>query len=186
VNGEAAPPGREAGPPGREAGPPGREARPPGREAKPPGREAASVTLRDLPPGDPAWASALPVLQQLRPHLDPATFDAILRTGAVQGLRYTGAFVGDRCVGLAGWRVMDTTSVVRKLYVDDLVTDAAHRSRGVGVALLAELDARAATLGCTAIELDSGHQRADAHRFYRREGFEDVSRHFRRQVGTAR
>jgi GNAT superfamily N-acetyltransferase len=149
-------------------------------------RAAASVDLRDLPPGDPAWASALPVLQQLRPHLDPASFDAVLRAGAVQGLRYTGAFVGERCAGLAGWRVMDTTSVTRKLYVDDLVTEAAYRSRGVGVALLAELDARAAALGCTAIELDSGHQRADAHRFYLREGFEDVSRHFRRQVRPGR
>jgi GNAT superfamily N-acetyltransferase len=77
---------------------------------------------------------------------------------------------------------VDTTSVLRKLYVDDLVTDGAHRSRGVGTALLAELERRAAACGCRVIELDSGHQRTDAHRFYLREGFADVSRHFRREV----
>jgi GNAT superfamily N-acetyltransferase len=144
--------------------------------------DPARLEVRDLAPDAASWDTAFPVLQQLRPHLDRATFDAVLDAGAQQGLRYTGAFVGTSCVGLAGWRVVDTTSVVRKLYVDDLVTDAAHRSRGVGTALLAELERRAATLGCRVLELDSGHQRTDAHRFYLREGFADVSRHFRRAV----
>jgi GNAT superfamily N-acetyltransferase len=147
-----------------------------------PSPDAARLELRDLPPDAAAWDTAFPVLQQLRPHLDRAAFDAVLQAGAAQGLRYTGAFVGATCVGLAGWRVVDTTSVVRKLYVDDLVTDAAHRSLGVGTALLDELERRAATLGCRVLELDSGHQRTDAHRFYLREGFADVSRHFRREV----
>jgi GNAT superfamily N-acetyltransferase len=142
----------------------------------------APLDLRDLPPDAAAWATAFPVLQQLRPHLDRATFDEVLRAGAGQGLRYTGAFVDGTCVGLAGWRVVDTTSVLRKVYVDDLVTDGAHRSRGVGTALLAELERRAAACGCRVIELDSGHQRTDAHRFYLREGFADVSRHVRREV----
>jgi GNAT superfamily N-acetyltransferase len=140
------------------------------------------LEVHDLPPDAAAWDAAFPVLQQLRPHLDRASFDAVLRAGVAQGLRYTGAFVGTSCVGLAGWRVVDTTSVVRKLYVDDLVTDAAHRSGGVGTALLTELERRAAALGCRVLELDSGHQRTDAHRFYLREGFADVSRHFRREV----
>jgi GNAT superfamily N-acetyltransferase len=140
------------------------------------------LELQDLAAGDPAWATAFPVLCQLRPHLDRAGLDAILADGRAQGLTFTGAFAGGDCVGVAGWRVMDTTSVGRKLYVDDLVTDAAHRSAGVGAALLAHLDRRGAALGCKVLELDSGHQRVDAHRFYLREGFADVSRHFRRPV----
>jgi GNAT superfamily N-acetyltransferase len=142
----------------------------------------SELAFRDLAVDDPRWATAFPVLQQLRPHLDEPTFRTVRRDGAAQGLRYTGAFVGERCVGVAGWRVMDTTSVVRKLYVDDLVTDAGHRSTGVGAALLAHLDDRARAFGCRVVELDSGHQRTDAHRFYLREGFADVSRHFRREV----
>jgi GNAT superfamily N-acetyltransferase len=147
-----------------------------------PSPDPTPLELRDLAPDATAWDTAFPVLQQLRPHLDRAAFGAVLQAGAEQGLRYTGAFVGTVCVGLAGWRVVDTTSVVRKLYVDDLVTDAGHRSRGVGTALLAELERRAAALGCHVLELDSGHQRTDAHRFYLRKGFTDVSRHFRRAV----
>jgi GNAT superfamily N-acetyltransferase len=143
----------------------------------------SDLELHDLAGDDPAWDAALPVLRQLRPHVDRATLDAILEAAQPQGLTFTAAFRGGACVGVAGWRVVDTTSVVRKLYVDDLVTDEAARSGGVGAALLAHLDGRAVELGCAVLELDSGHQRTDAHRFYVREGFEDVSRHFRRPSG---
>jgi hypothetical protein len=54
--------------------------------------------------------------------------------------------------------------------VDDLVTDEARRSRGVGRALLAHLEEKARKLGCDVLALDSGAQRAAAHKFYFREG----------------
>lgn len=44
-------------------------------------------------------------------------------------------------------------------------TAASSRTRGVGRALLRELRERAETAGCTSLELDSGVQRFDAHRF---------------------
>jgi GNAT superfamily N-acetyltransferase len=143
----------------------------------------AGVTHRDVGVDDSAWPEVARVLRQLRPHLDDGALRAVAIAGAAQGLTFTAALEGDRCLGVAGWRVMDTTSVVRKLYVDDLVTDAAARSRGVGAGLLDHVEARAVTLRCTVVELDSGHHRRDAHRFYAREGFEDVSRHFARRVG---
>jgi GNAT superfamily N-acetyltransferase len=137
----------------------------------------------DLPPDDPRWDDAFPVLAQLRTHLDRASFDVVHHAGAAQGLTFTAAFDGDqRCVGVAGWRIVDTTHVVRKLYVDDLVVDGAARSTGVGAALLAHLEERARAAGCHVIDLDSGHQRLDAHRFYRREGYEEVSAHFAKRL----
>jgi GNAT superfamily N-acetyltransferase len=143
------------------------------------------LRFADLKADDPRWASAFPVLVQLRTHLDRPTFDAILAAAVPQGLTYTAALVDDRCVGLAGWRVVDTTHVVRKLYVDDLVTDAAFRSHGIGAALLDHLEARGAALGCRFLELDSGVQRDAAHRFYRREGMRADSLHFRRPIPGA-
>ena len=102
--------------------------------------------------------------------------------GYVQGLRYLAAYENDRCIGVAGWRVVATTAGIRKLYVDDLVTTAANRSRGVGTALLAALEERARAAGCQVLDLDSGAQRVDAHRFYLRERLEITGFHFARRV----
>src|SRR5205823_14484686 len=52
------------------------------------------------------------------------------------------------------------------LYVDDLVTRDSDRSRGFGGELLDWLIEQAREHGCENLELDSGVQRFDAHRFY--------------------
>jgi GNAT superfamily N-acetyltransferase len=142
------------------------------------------MDIVDLDPGDPRLeADVLPVLRQLRPHLTAESFVALYDEGYGQGLRFTAAFDGDRCVGVAGWRLVATTVAMRKLYVDDLVTAEDQRSRGVGRALLSELTDRARTAACQAIDLDSGTHRVDAHRFYMREGMVITSFHFTRLLG---
>jgi GNAT superfamily N-acetyltransferase len=140
----------------------------------------SDLELVDLEPGDGRLEEALDVLRELRPHLTAASFAAVYAEGHPQGLRFTAAYDGGRCVGLAGWRIVATTANLRKLYVDDLVTTAAHRSTGVGRALLAALAQRAEAAGCTAVDLDSNVQRADAHRFYMREGLTISAFHFAR------
>ena len=140
------------------------------------------MELVDLARGDQRWAQALPVLQELRPHLTPELLDQVLVEGEPQGLRFLAAFGGERCLGVAGWRTMATTHVVRKLYVDDLVTAPASRSTGVGAALLNELERRARTAGCSVLDLDSGVQRHGAHRFYLRERMDITSHHFAKRL----
>ncbi|MEU9233777.1 GNAT family N-acetyltransferase [Streptomyces subrutilus] len=129
------------------------------------------MKIIDLEPGDPRLTDdLLPVLRELRPHLTEDLFRSILAEGGSQGLRFTAAYDGDgACVGAAGWRIVANTYLIRKLYVDDLVTAATARSSGVGHALLAHLEDHARAAGCTTLSLDSGTQRTDAHRFYFRE-----------------
>jgi GNAT superfamily N-acetyltransferase len=137
----------------------------------------------DLDPGDPRLASdVLPVLCELRPHLTAASFAAIYAEGHPQGLRFTAVYEQDRCVAVAGWRILATTVAGRKLYVDDLVTTSSMRSRGAGGALLTELTSRAREAGCTALDLDSNVQRHDAHRFYFRERMPITAYHFVRPL----
>lgn len=137
--------------------------------------EIADVAADDL-------ARVLPVLQELRPHVDLAELRAIAEEGRPQGLVFTAAWDDGACVGVAGWRVIALTHTRRKLYVDDLVVTAARRSAGVGRALLDHLEGRAREAGCTVVDLDSGVQRHRAHRFYLREGFDITSHHFSRDV----
>jgi GNAT superfamily N-acetyltransferase len=137
----------------------------------------------DLAPGDPRLAEVFPVLAELRTELTPSQFASVYAEGHPQGLRFTAVYdEAGACVGVAGWRIVATTVTLRKLYVDDLVTAAAHRSRGVGSALLAELTARARAEGCRWIDLDSALHRQDAHRFYIRESLPIVAFHFGRAL----
>lgn len=141
------------------------------------------MQLADLDLDDPRWDVALPVRQELRPHLDDASRRAVQSEGAPQGYRFTGAFADDgRCLGVAGWRLVATVVVGRKLYVDDLVTASSACGTGVGAALLAELERRARAAGCAVLDLDSGVQRHDAHRFYLRERMHISSHHFTKRL----
>ncbi|WP_313355709.1 GNAT family N-acetyltransferase [Microbacterium sp.] len=141
------------------------------------------LALVDLALGDPRWAVALPVLQELRPHLTVELLEQVLHEGAPQGLTFTAVLVGERCVAVAGWRIIANTSAIRKLYVDDLSTAASERSRGYGRMLLDELRERAVAAGCRQLDLDSGVQRFDAHRFYLRERMNIDAHHFSRHLG---
>ena len=141
------------------------------------------MTLVDLEPGDPRLErDVLPVLRELRTRLTPTSFEAVYREGYGQGLRFLAAYDSDRCVAVAGWRLVANTDAGRRLYVDDLVTTVAERGRGWGKALIDELAARARASGCSLLDLDSGVQRTDAHRFYEREGMVVSSYHFARPL----
>ena len=141
------------------------------------------MEIVDLDPGYPRIDEMLPVLSELRPHLTPESFADVYREGYAQGLRFTAVFDGERCVGVAGWRLVATTFALRKLYVDDLVTTESARSSGVGKMLIEELTRRAREAGCAIIDLDSGVQRLDAHRFYHREGLTIAAHHFVKRLG---
>jgi GNAT superfamily N-acetyltransferase len=58
----------------------------------------------------------------------------------------------------------------RRAWVEDLAVDPERRSLGIGKRLLDAAKDWARERGATHLELDSGHARTDAHRFYEREG----------------
>ncbi len=138
------------------------------------------MNIIDLAPGDPRLTTdALPVLAELRPHLTARLLEEVYAAGHPQGLRFSALYDTEgRCVAVAGWRVIANTSAIRKLYVDDLVTAEAARSTGAGRELVAYLEDRARELDCRVLDLDSGTQRTDAHRFYLRERFSIHAFHF--------
>jgi GNAT superfamily N-acetyltransferase len=140
------------------------------------------VHFEDVSPTDPRLVSdILPVLCDLRSHLTAETLKGVYAEGYPQGLRFTGAYINDICHGVAGWRIVATTFCIRKLTVDDLVVDAAARSKGIGRALLADLEQRARDANCCALDLDSATRRTDAHRFYVREHMSILAFHFVRE-----
>jgi GNAT superfamily N-acetyltransferase len=119
-----------------------------------------------------------PVMRQLRPHIAEENFLATIRRQQQGG--YVLAYVEDAgdVTSVAGFRIIANLVSGTKLYVDDLVTLESHRSRGHGKHLFDWLVARARSEGCQSLELDSGVQRFDAHRFYLTNRMVIASHHF--------
>ncbi len=127
--------------------------------------------------------ACFPVVKQLRQHLTgEEAFLAQVERQASHGYRL--AFVEDEgeVRAVAGFRVGETLFAGKWLYLDDLVTDEAARSRGYGKALLDFLKAHAEAEGCKEFHLDSGVQRLEAHAFYFREGLRISSYHFQMKL----
>lgn len=120
-----------------------------------------------------------PVMRELRTKLDPDGFMAqVERQSRGQGYRLVFLEDAGEVRAVAGFRVAEFLAWGRTLYVDDLVTRAADRSRGYGDRLFDWLVDWAQREACDQLHLDSGVQRFAAHRFYLRKRMDITSHHF--------
>ncbi len=123
-----------------------------------------------------------PVMSQLRPHIAEVDYVRSVRAVLADGARLIAAWQDGRCIGCATFREEIRLATGHMVYVDDLVTDSAARSSGIGQALLAWVEAEAKRLGAKVLILDSGTQRERAHAFYFREGFTITSFNFKKPL----
>jgi GNAT superfamily N-acetyltransferase len=135
-------------------------------------------SILDIDPDSPRLPEMHEVLRHLRPEVTLPQLREIYAEGYPQGLRFTAVDDESRIVAVAGWRLVACTTVGRRLYIDDLVTDPDLRSAGHGRLLLTELERRARGAGCRVLDLDSGVHRGAAHRFYFRERMTITAYHF--------
>ena len=136
----------------------------------------------DLAPGDPRLADVFPVMRELRTELSEQGFRDLYSAAYEDGYRVVGLFDEGKCRAAAGYHLSHGFLHGRFMYVDDLVTSDTDRSKGYGRALNEHLFQIARRNGCSNVQLDSGTQRADAHRFYFREGYVITSFHFSRKT----
>lgn len=120
------------------------------------------------------------VMRQLRPQIpETAYLETVRRMMRTDGYLQAAVFEGDDVVAVAGYRFMEMLFSGRTLYVDDLNTDETRRSRGHGKLLMDWLKREAKERQCGQLQLDSGVQREQTHRFYFREGLTINCYHFR-------
>lgn len=119
------------------------------------------------------------VMRELRPNFrKPREF--MERVQRQQGDGYLLAYLESEgeVRAAAGYRILESLFSGRFLYVDDLVTRVVDRSAGYGGELFDWLLSQARENGCEHLELDSGVQRFDAHRFYFAKRMKISSYHF--------
>lgn len=119
---------------------------------------------------DALLARAETVHRQLRAQI-PQPYAARMKEIFATGAEMVVAVEGGEVCGVAVFRVTINTMVGKKIYSEDLVADANTTVKGVGRALMDFLKQEGRDRGCVSLELESGTQREQAHKFYYREGF---------------
>lgn len=144
-----------------------------------------AITI-ELATTDADIAACYAVMSQLRPHIAVENFVSQVRRQMTQGYQLAAIKAPGRPVGLAGFRVLEYLFSGLTLYVDDLVTDSEERSKGYGDKLMQWLIEHARSRGCVSLQLDSGVQRFDAHRFYLAQRMRISSHHFALDLPSGR
>jgi GNAT superfamily N-acetyltransferase len=131
---------------------------------------------------DQEITSTYAVIRQLRAHLDEDEYLEKIKRMWRSGYRLAAATEGGEVRCVAGFRIVEFLAYGKFLYVDDLVTAEDTRSEGHGERMLDWLTGIAREEGCGSLQLDSGVQRHEAHRFYFRHGMKISSYHFSKSL----
>ncbi|EMY5507904.1 GNAT family N-acetyltransferase [Bacillus wiedmannii] len=135
----------------------------------------AVVTEEDL-------HDVLPVLQQLRTKLSREEASSLFQKMKEENYKLLSLRDEEEVVSLAGVAICTNFYNEKHVFVYDLVTAEAHRSKGYGKVLLSYVEKWGKEKGCSSIVLTSAFPRMDAHRFYEREGYDKVSYSFYKEL----
>jgi len=109
---------------------------------------------------------AYPIMRQLRTELTEAEYVTLLKNMGTEGYQLLALWLEDEIVALAGCKIQTNFYYGKHVYVFDLITDEASRSKTYGKQLLESVEQWARAEGCTNIALASATHRVGAHRFY--------------------
>ena len=122
------------------------------------------------------------VMSELRQHLIKDEFVSLIRSMQEEGYHLCFIKEENKIAAVAGYRIFSTLYEGKQLYVDDLCTAATERSKGYGEEMLNWLKKVAKRSGCKFFNLDSGTQRARAHKFYFKQGLSIDCYHFQEEL----
>jgi PhnO protein len=140
------------------------------------------VNVRDASSADAPELTRL--LDQLGYHREPDALRDFMRDFMRDDSSHVlVAEVDNELVGLLALSIHAQIHLdLRTASLDAFVVDENQRSAGIGRVMLDAGLRRAHEAGAARIELHSNLRRADAHRFYEREGFEMTSKYFVRPL----
>jgi GNAT superfamily N-acetyltransferase len=135
------------------------------------------VLIREAKAADASAVAEL--LGQLGYPADAGAVESRLEALRVVGDRVVVAELEGRVVGLAHLQVSPALEYDRPAAkIAALAVDETHRSRGIGRALMEEMEREARARGCVLLYLTTAERRADAHAFYGRIGLEQTGRRY--------
>ncbi|WP_434120900.1 GNAT family N-acetyltransferase [Salinicoccus roseus] len=142
-----------------------------------------TTTIKELTT-DGEIRSAFTVMQQLRTHLDEEQYvDLVKEAKEVDNYLLYALFDNDEVVAVCGFKPMITLYYGRFVWVCDLITDNAIRSKGHGKRLLEFVHEWAEKNNHESVALSSGLARKEAHKFYEKKmDYDKVSYVFKKNL----
>jgi len=83
------------------------------------------------------------------------------------------AEIENRVIGFVDFDHYEVVYSNPGINITGLVVNEKHRNKGIGSALITEVEKYAKLNGMDFIRVNSGSQRIDAHRFYRKNGYDN-------------
>lgn len=133
---------------------------------------------------DEIWQT-FELMGQLHPNvleLGSGYLEYVKELRAEVGYQLASFWENERPICVAGFRLCRNLGWGKYLYVDDLVTDKRHRSKGAGKHMLNWLIDHARHEHCVDVRLDAKLERHSAHHFYVRERMDIFAFHFRLRI----
>ena len=107
------------------------------------------------------------LLKDLRPHLSFEKFNEIyFEANKANAYKLIGIEDNDQLVAMMGYRILHDFVHGKHLYIDDLITSEAVRSKGYGAQLLKHAEELAKQNNCTNIRLCTGIENERGKHFY--------------------
>ena len=125
---------------------------------------------------------AYEVVSQLRKNLSYKEFEDLIYDMRHMEYKMFGIMDGENIITYAGASICTNLYHKRHLYIYDLVTDEKYRGQKHGETMLEYLQDYAKIGMCENIVLSSSFSREDAHRFYKRKGFDKKSYIFLKKI----
>lgn len=131
------------------------------------------MEIRDTKVED--FKEILPLFYQLwtNKKIDECQLKRVFESGiASEYDKYITAEIDGAIVGFCAYSIMNNfwqEGIIGYIYT--MIVDEKYRGKGIGKTLLEAACIKAKTMGCKKMELDSGFQREDAHRFYENNQF---------------
>ncbi|MBL7715484.1 MAG: GNAT family N-acetyltransferase [Bdellovibrionales bacterium] len=116
--------------------------------------------------------SAFSILKELRKDLNWDDFLSLYdKAKDADGYGLWLAFETEKPVGVMGMRILYDYVHGKHLYIDDLVTTEAARSKGIGSKMLKFAEGYCAETNCNLLRLSTGTENEGGKKFYAREGW---------------
>ncbi|PSW22292.1 N-acetyltransferase [Photobacterium sanctipauli] len=136
------------------------------------------MEVRLLSSNKQALTEVAEVLLELRPQYTLDNLISQIKSQQKSGYQIVYVTEDEKVLCAAGFVTGQKLSWGKYIYIDDLVTAEAHRSKGAGQMLVDWFKDYAHLNQFDQIHLDSGVHRFGAHKFYLKEDFVIASHHF--------